>query len=85
MVRFNSDALGPRVEQLARAIGSGDLPATLADLAAEVGVRSGLSDLGVTEEDAAAVSRMAQANPFCQANPQPASEEDVAALLYRIW
>jgi alcohol dehydrogenase class IV len=85
VVRFNTEVLGPRVEQLARAIGSADLPATLADLAVEVGVRSGLSDLGVTEEDAAAVSRMAQANPFCQANPRPASEEQVAELLYRVW
>jgi len=85
VVRFNAEALGPRLEQLARAVGSADLPATLADLAAEVGVRSGLSDLGVTEEDAAAVARMAQANPFCQANVRPASEEEVAELLYRVW
>jgi maleylacetate reductase len=85
VVRFNSEVLGPRLEQLARVVGAADLPATLADLAAEVGVRGGLSDLGVTEEDAAAVARMAQANPFCQANPRSASEADVGELLYRIW
>jgi alcohol dehydrogenase class IV len=85
VVAFNAEVLGPRLDQLARAIGAADLPATLADLVVEVGVRGGLSDAGVTDDDAAAVARMAQSNPFCQANPRRASEEDVGDLLARIW
>lgn len=85
VVAYNGEALGPRVEQLARAIGSGDLAATFADLALEVGLLGGLSDAGVGDDDAAAVARMAQSSPFCQTNPRRASEEDVGALLARVW
>jgi alcohol dehydrogenase class IV len=85
VVQFNAETLGPRLEQLARQVGSADLAATLTDLAVEVGVRGGLSDAGVADDDAAAVSRMAQSSPFCQANPRRASEEEVGELLARIW
>ncbi|MEA3216279.1 MAG: maleylacetate reductase [Acidimicrobiia bacterium] len=85
VMQFNAEALGPRLEQLARAVGSSDLPATVAELTEEVGVGNSLSDLGLGDEDASAIARMAQANPFCQANRRRALEEDVVELLYRIW
>jgi alcohol dehydrogenase class IV len=85
VLRFNAEVLGPRLEQLARSVGSSDLPATLSELTEEVGVGNSLSDLGLGDEDASAIARLAQANRFCQANPRRASEEDVVELLYRIW
>ena len=49
--------------------------------------KRGTGSQGWTQDQAvsAAVARMAQANPFCQANVRPASEEEVAELLYRVW
>ncbi len=85
VLRFQADVVASQAEQLARSVLSSDLADTLDELAIEVGVTAGLSDLGVTEEDAAAVVRISQSNPFVQRSVRPTSEADVAALLETIW
>jgi alcohol dehydrogenase class IV len=85
VLRFEADVTASHVEQLARAVMSPDLADSVEELAIEVGVTEGLSDLGVTEDDLAAVVRISQSNPFVKSSARPAGEADVAALLETIW
>ena len=57
----------------------------IADLAAEVGLTGGISDLSVTEEDADAVARLSQGNPFMQGSPTHLDELTVRGLLDASW
>lgn len=85
VLRFDAGVAGSQIEQLARAVLSPDLADSVEGLAIELGVTDGLSDLGVTDEDAAAVVRISQSNPFVQTGARLAGEADVAALLETIW
>jgi alcohol dehydrogenase class IV len=85
VLRFEADVAGSRVEQLAQLVVVADLADAVEELAIEAGVTAGLSDLGVTEDDLAAVVRISQSNPFVQGAVRPAGEADVAALLETIW
>ena len=85
VLRFEADVVSSQIEQLARSVLSADLGETLDELAREVGVTAGLSDLGVTEEDLAAVVRISQSSPLTKGATRPAAEADVAALLETIW
>lgn len=85
VLRFNAEVNGPRVEQAARSIGVEDLPGTLAGLRAELGLPGGLASLGVTDDDIAAVARLAQQTPAWRSNPRPLGEADIVALLEAAW
>jgi alcohol dehydrogenase len=81
VVDFTAEPLRPQLEQVARLVFSDDLGATLRELAAEVGLGQGLGALGVSGEDADAVARLSQANPFVQASARPMDEPTVRGLL----
>lgn len=85
VLRFEADVTASHVEQLARAVLSPDLADSIDELGIELGVTQGLADLGVTEDDLAAVVRISQSNPFVKGSARPAGEADVAALLETIW
>jgi alcohol dehydrogenase class IV len=81
VLRFNADALGPRMEQIGGIVGTSDIAAAVEGLRAELGLPAGLSALGVGDDDIAAVARLGQQHPAWRANPRPLGEADVVALL----
>ena len=81
VLKFNTPVLGAQLEQVAWAIGSADLAATLEELRGELGLTGGLSTLGVDDAIIGAVARMSQANPHVAASQRQATEIDVAGLL----
>ncbi len=81
-VRFNAEAVPEAVARIGEAIGAPDDPAgAIAALAERLGLPTGLSDCGVTDEDLDAVARMAVGNHNVAANPRPVSEDDARSLL----
>ena len=50
-----------------------------------LGLPSGLSDVGVTDDDIQAVARLSQSNVSVQRNPRPVSEADALAILEAAW
>lgn len=81
VLQFNAAVLGAQLEQVAWAVGSSDLAATIEELRGELGLAGGLSELGVDDAIISAVARMSQANPHVAANLRQTTEIDVAGLL----
>ena len=82
-IRFNAEAVPDAIERIAAAAGSDGegLADSLAALAAGLGLPSSRYDVGVTDEDIQAVSRLSQSNPAVRANPRPVSEADALVIL----
>ncbi|MEA3020767.1 MAG: maleylacetate reductase [Actinomycetota bacterium] len=85
-IAFNADAAAEEVRRIGRALGDeGDAAGAAARLRERVGLPHGLSDVGVTDDDIAAVARMSQGNQSVRANPRPVSEADALAILEAAW
>lgn len=81
-IRYNQPAVPDAVARLGAVIGAPDDPAgAITDLVAKMGLPTGLSECGVTEDDLDAVARLSQSNFGVQSNPRPVSEDDARELL----
>jgi maleylacetate reductase len=76
---FNRTATPAAMERVARALGTGDAPGALYDLAAAVGAPTALREIGMREEDLPRAAARAAARPY--PNPRPASAGELEALL----
>jgi alcohol dehydrogenase class IV len=82
VVRFNLETVPRELERIGRIIGDGDDPVgAIRMLLRRVGLAPGLSDLGVDDDDIAAVARQAESSTTVAANPRPLSEADARAIL----
>jgi alcohol dehydrogenase class IV len=95
VVAFNRAAAGPRLAQVALAMG-GDArggEGALADgaagrvraLAAEVGIPPRLRDAGVREEDLPRIAAQAFLDASHRTNPRPCTEADLLAIARAAW
>ena len=81
-IRFNADVVPESIAALTTAAGGpDDLADAVAALASGLGLPSSLFDVGVSDEDLQAVSRLSQSNPSVRANPRPVGEADALAIL----
>jgi alcohol dehydrogenase class IV len=91
VVRFNAEADPAPFATIAGCLGIADTRAPalesalaladrLQELARQVGVPRGLSDLGVREEDVAVLARNAMADACITTNPRAADEDQLRAL-----
>jgi maleylacetate reductase len=83
-LRFNAEAVPGAVERLATALGTEDAPARIEELAA-LGGFARLRDLGVPEAGLGELAELVVARPGARVNPRPATSDDVAELLRRVW
>ncbi|WP_207482003.1 maleylacetate reductase [Arenibaculum pallidiluteum] len=80
---YNRDAAPEAMARAARALGVMDAPEGLYDLAASLGARMALRDLGMREEDIDRVADLSVQNPYW--NPRPVTREGVRALVSDAW
>jgi alcohol dehydrogenase class IV len=82
-IRFNAEAVPDAIDRIGGAAGTdgAGLADVVAALATGIGLPSSLHDVGVTDEDIQAVSRLSQSNPSVRANPRPVSEADALVIL----
>lgn len=86
VMRYNADAVGPALASVARAMGiDGDPAAGVADLIARLRLPQRLRDVGVAQNDLAAVAAAAMHSPAVQANPKPISQAQVLEVLQSAW
>jgi maleylacetate reductase len=83
-LRFNAEAVPDAVARFATALGVGDAPSRVEELA-RLGGFERLRDFGVPEADLGDIATAIVARPGAKANPRPASVEDVSGLLRSIW
>jgi maleylacetate reductase len=83
-LRFNAEAVPEAVARFGDALGTEDAPARVEELA-RLGGFERLRDFGVPEDELEEVAEAIVARPGAQANPRPATAEDVAGLLRSIW
>lgn len=83
-LRFNAEAVPQAVERLATALATDDAPSRIAELAA-LGGFGRLRELGVPENELDELAAAIAARPGTQANPRPASVEDIAGLLREVF
>jgi alcohol dehydrogenase class IV len=76
---FNSSAAPEAMGRIARALGTKSAPAGLYDLAASLGVKLALRDIGMKESDLDAAAEIATRNPYY--NPRPISQAAIRTLL----
>ena len=85
-IRYNAEAVPKAMARIAAALGAGDdAAAAIEALQQRLGLPSRLSDVGVTDDDLDAVSRMAEGNPSVRNNPRPVSESEARELLETIF
>src|SRR5438270_1767368 len=81
-MRFNAGVVSEEMRRIGDALGDVDDPAgAVARLVQRLGLPTGLSDCGVTDEDIDAVVRLSQSSPGVQMNPRPVSEDDAREIL----
>jgi maleylacetate reductase len=81
-MRFNAEAVPDAMARIGEALGDPDDPAGAVDrLRERIGLPGRLSDVGVDDDDLAAVVRMSGGNPSVKSNPRPVTESDVQAIL----
>lgn len=91
VMRFNAQAVPHRFVPIASALGidmdradpqeAGELAAVrVRELADEVGVPRGLSDLGITEDDIASLAKTTMGDACLSTNPRAASVSDIETL-----
>ena len=78
-VAYNRPATPAAMQAVARALGVADAAAGLYDLAASLGARMALRDLGMPESGISQATEAALANPYW--NPRPLEKEAIRALL----
>jgi maleylacetate reductase len=79
VVAYNRAAAHEAMTRIARALGTADAAAGLYDLAATVGAKMRLADLGVSAADLDRVADLAMQDPYY--NPRPITRDGVRALL----
>lgn len=83
-LRFNQPVAAAEIARFGEAMGTDDPVGRVEELA-RLGGYERLRDLGVPEDELEALAEAAAARAGAQANPRPASPEDVAQLLRSIW
>lgn len=83
-LRFNQPAVPDAIAALGEALGTGDAPARVEELA-RLGEFGSLRDFGVPEDDLPELAVQTAARAGARANPRPVSAADVEALLRTIW
>jgi len=82
VMRFNADAVPDQHHRVGLAVGDPDDPAgAVQRLAERLGLPTGLLEAGVDPTELEAVASLAAADPSLRANPRPAGEADVRAIL----
>jgi alcohol dehydrogenase class IV len=89
-MRFNEAAAPEEMARIGAALGSelggpADPPGAVDRLRARLGLPAGWSDCGITDDDLAAVARMAPSSPAVAANLRPVSEDDAREILEAAW
>lgn len=84
-VRFNQPAVPEEVERIAQALGATDAAQQIDDLRRTIGLPGHLSEVGLTEDDLAAVARLSQSNHNVARNPRHVTEADALAILRAAW
>jgi maleylacetate reductase len=77
--RYNEPAAPEAMARAARALGAGDAPGALFDLAHRLGAPSALKELGMHESDLDRAADLATQNPY--KNPRPIERGAIRALL----
>lgn len=80
---FNREAAPEAMRQVAAALGTADAATGLFDLAASLGAKLALRDLGMQAADIARAAELACANPYW--NPRAVTRADVQNLLQDAW
>jgi maleylacetate reductase len=83
-LRFNEAAVPDALAQLGDALGTGDGPARVEELA-RLGGFERLRDFGVPADDLHEVAEAVVVRPGARANPRPVTAADAEALLRSIW
>ena len=83
-LRFNAGAVPDAIASFGRALGTED-PATKVEELARLGGFERLRDFGVPESELPDLAVQTAARPGAQANPRPASAEDIETLLRSVW
>jgi maleylacetate reductase len=83
-LRFNEAVVPAAVAALASALDVDDAPSRVQELA-RLGGFERLRDLGIPEDELAAVAAEVAQRPGARSNPRPASREEIAELLRSIW
>ena len=83
-LRFNEPAVPAAIAALGEAMSSGDVFARIEELA-RLGGFERLRDLGVPEEELAALAAETADRPGSRANPRPVAPADAEALFRSIW
>lgn len=83
-LRFNEPVAATEIARFGEAMGTDDPVGRVEELA-RLGGFERLRDLGVPEDELEALAEAAAARAGAQANPRPASPDDVAQLLRSIW
>lgn len=82
VMRYCADDAGPAYAAAAVAMGCGDAIAAVTELAAVIGVRRPLRDLGLTEEAVPSVARGAVEDAVTLNSPRTPTQADVESLLH---
>jgi len=80
---YNAPATADAMARAARALGGGDAPRGLYDLAGRIRAPRSLRELGMPEAGIAKATELAMKNPYW--NPRPLVEKDIEALIRRAW
>lgn len=80
---YNASAAPKAVEAVSRALGVGDAPRGIFDLARQVGAPRGLKELGMPESGIDKAADIALANPYW--NPRPLERSGIRELIARAW
>jgi alcohol dehydrogenase class IV len=81
--RFNAPAAPDALARVARALGTDDAAAGLAQLARDAGAAGSLQELGLERAEFPTIAELALAQPLV--NPRPVEPADIVALLERAW
>jgi alcohol dehydrogenase class IV len=81
VMRFNREAAGTRMAELARVAGVADLVAWLTELKAAIGIPARLGALGVTARQVPRLAEIAVADICHRTNPRPCTKRDFETVL----
>jgi maleylacetate reductase len=84
-LRFNADIVPAAVRRFGEAIGAPDDPAAEVERLAALTGPTQLRELGVPEADLGALAETAAGRAGNQANPRPATPEEIEQLLRAVW
>lgn len=97
VMEYNADATGEKYKEIARAMGVANVDAMSQDeyrkaavaavrtLSVDVGIPKTLKEIGVKEEDLAALSNSALADACTPGNPKDATAEEICEIYKRIY